>query len=151
MLRFPSSRIPSKSANIPYLYMFSPPPPPPPPPQKFYTSSSLVPPDLDFLLLPLQKILVGTNMVCPLKCKDYSANTGNFLSYIILSKICIKHGKVQAKICCQEFVRSLRSARIKQDILLEFKKKQNALRRYLHCCTCLTDTSFPINLPQPGK
>ena len=43
----------------------------------------------------------------------------NFLSYIILSKLCIKFGKIQAKICCQEFARSLRSARIRQNILLE--------------------------------
>ena len=32
-------------------------------------------PDLDSLLLPLQKIHVETNKVCPLKCKDYSTNT----------------------------------------------------------------------------
>ena len=64
-----------------YIIMFFPhtlsplPPPHPPPTIFFYTSSSLC--ASRFRLPPpsFKKILVGTNMVCPLKCKYYSANT----------------------------------------------------------------------------
>ena len=72
---------------------------------------------------------------------------GNFLSYIILSKLCIKLGKIQAKICCQEFARSLRSARIRQDILLGWSVKKTKQTERLGIIqllyfTCLIDTSF---------
>ena len=141
-----------------HIYMFS------SPPQKFTHPHHFVPPDLDSLPLPLQKILVGTNGVptpsvnitvpTRFKCmiyhaklwqdllqetwQDYAIYLGNFLSYIILSKLCTKHGKIQAKICCQEFARSLRSARIRQDTLLELKKKNRTLYVGIYsCCTYL--------------